>query len=373
MSQEMIKIDGAIGEGGGQVVRIALCLSALYRIPVEIHSIRAGRAKGGLSAQHLKGVELLQEMCNAEVSGAHIGSVSLTFKPGYLQNKKYEFIADTKTAGCICLLIQIALPCALFSSRAATYILKGGTNVPFGPQIEYFKNVFRPLLNRFGADFELDIVRKGYYPKGGGEVHLRVNPVRNLKPIDLLDSGLVNSITGSAYVAGVVNINAAQQMRNDARTTIIEELKKRDIPVPTIDIETYQESRNAAIGNGSGINLMATTDRECIFGGSGLGSGRPGPIPPGKEAAQQLLDPILTDSCVDEHLQDQMIIFMVLAKGTSRVKVGKKELTCHAETAKQIAEIMLGSRGLKFSMEKDDKGSTVLECNGLGLENEFIN
>jgi len=41
---------------GGQVLRVALCLSALYKIPIEIKNIRAGRPKPGLAAQHLKGM-----------------------------------------------------------------------------------------------------------------------------------------------------------------------------------------------------------------------------------------------------------------------------------------------------------------------------
>ena len=373
MSEEVVKLDGSLGEGGGQVLRISLCLSALYRIPVEISNIRAGRPKPGLSAQHLKGVELVKEMCNAEVRGAEIGSTCLTFKPGYLQNKKHEFVADTKTAGCICLLIQIALPCALFSSKAATYILKGGTNVPFGPQIEYFKHVFKPFLQRFGGNLDLNIIRKGYYPQGGGEVHMQVTPIHSLKGIELIDPGTLVDIKGWSYVAGSVNFNEAQRMANDARSSIVQELSKRDITVPQINIETYKEQRNNAVGHGSGINVICTTTTDCIFGGSGLGSRQRAPIPPGVEAANQLLNPILTDSCVDEHLQDQMIILMVLATGPSKVKVGKKELTMHAETAKQVAEIMLGNRGLKFSVNKNETGSYIFECNGLGLTNEYLN
>ncbi|KAL7289861.1 RNA 3'-terminal phosphate cyclase [Trichogramma pretiosum] len=372
MGDEYLKIDGSLGEGGGQVLRVALCLSALYKIPIEIDNIRAGRPKPGLSAQHLKGVELVTKMCNAEVTGAELGSTNLKFKPGSMLHKKHELTADTKTAGCICLLIQVALPCALFASKAGTYILKGGTNVPFGPQIEYFKNVFRPLLKKFGGFFELDILRRGYYPQGGGEVHMRVTPVRNLKAVHLLDPGIPIDVRGWSFVAGSVNIIEAQKMTNDAKTKIIQELKKCDITTPPVEIITYKEPRNSAVGHGSGINIMCKTSRDCVFGGSGLGSKQRTPTPPGIEAANQLLYPILADACVDEHLQDQMIILMVLAKGLSKIRIGKNDLTCHAATAKQVAEIMLGSRGLLFTMNQDTNGSNILECNGLGLQNEFL-
>lgn len=111
----------------------------------------------------ITGVELLKDMCNAEVYGAHIGSTTLEFKPGQLNmDKKHTFFVDTGTAGCICLLAQVALPCALFLPKkdTVTLILKGGTNVPMGPHIEYFTEIFRPLLNKFGADFDFRVITR---------------------------------------------------------------------------------------------------------------------------------------------------------------------------------------------------------------------
>lgn len=174
------------------MLRVALSLSALYGIPIKIKNIRAGRPKPGLAAQHLKGavlcgnsaqcliitydcikyrklilfdiigVELIKEMFNAQVSGGYVGSTCLEFHPGPLNNDKKEFVIDIGTAGCICLLAQVALPCALFfpCRSTVTLILKGGTNVPMGPQIEYLTEVFKPMLKKFGADFDFIIVRR---------------------------------------------------------------------------------------------------------------------------------------------------------------------------------------------------------------------
>ncbi|XP_043481959.1 RNA 3'-terminal phosphate cyclase [Leptopilina heterotoma] len=372
----LLRIDGSLGEGGGQVLRIALSLSALYSIPIEIDGIRAGRPKPGLAAQHLKGVELVKELCNANVTGAHIGSTRLQFRPGPLQGRLKEYIADTKTAGCICLLAQVALPCALFapSSSPINLILKGGTNVPMGPHIEYLTEVFKPILNKFGADFDFSVIKRGYYPAGGGEFHLKIKPVKNLNAITLTDAGYPVKITGWSYVAGVVPLNEGHKMANNAKVVMTQGLSKRDITVPPTDILVYKEDREAAVGHGSGINIVCTTSTGCIFGGSGLGSKKEQTCP-GTEAANQILKPILSNSCVDEHSQDQIIILMALAKGTSRINIGKRELTCHTETAMKIAEIMLGDKGLRFNVFKsDDKNddSYILECNGVGLVNEFL-
>lgn len=108
------------------------------------------------------GVELVKELCNANVTGAHIGSTRLQFRPGPLQGKLKEYTADTKTAGCICLLAQVSLPCVLFapSSSPINLIFKGGTNVPMGPHIEYLTEVFKPILNKFGADFDFSVIKR---------------------------------------------------------------------------------------------------------------------------------------------------------------------------------------------------------------------
>ena len=103
----------------------------------------------------------MRDICNAEVQGDHMGSTVLEFKPGQLNaNKKHTFLVDTGTAGCICLLAQVALPCALFLPQKVTLIFKGGTNVPMGPHIEYFTEIFKPLLNKFGADFDFRVVTR---------------------------------------------------------------------------------------------------------------------------------------------------------------------------------------------------------------------
>lgn len=102
-------------------------------------------------------------MCNADVHGAYIGSTLLEFKPGQLNEKRNNtFLIDTGTAGCICLLAQVALPCALFFPQRdmVTLILKGGTNVPMGPHIEYLTEVLKPLLNKFGADFDFRVITR---------------------------------------------------------------------------------------------------------------------------------------------------------------------------------------------------------------------
>ena len=59
--KRMIALDGAQGEGGGQILRSALSLSMITGQPFTITSSRAGRAKPGLLRQHLTAVKAAAE------------------------------------------------------------------------------------------------------------------------------------------------------------------------------------------------------------------------------------------------------------------------------------------------------------------------
>jgi RNA 3'-terminal phosphate cyclase (ATP) len=163
-SNEILELDGSYLEGGGQILRITTALSVLFKKPIRITNIRAGRKNGGLKAQHLTGVELLANISKANLTGACLNSTEITFVPDVINSGRY--MADTKTAGSICLLIQNSLPVLIFASETCELDLRGGTNAENAPQIDYFQSVFAPIAAKFGIDVNLQILRRGYYPRG---------------------------------------------------------------------------------------------------------------------------------------------------------------------------------------------------------------
>ena len=185
--EELIMIDGSRGEGGGQVLRTSLTLSAVTGRPVRIEKIRAGREKPGLKRQHLTCVRAVAEICGAKVSEVEVGSGELEFVPGAIKGGDYRF--DVGTAGSVTLVAQTVLPVLLKADTPSTVTITGGTHVPFAPIWEFFAETYLPELRRMGARVEAELDTCGFYPAAGGVVKLRVWPFDAAKSYSFTDLG----------------------------------------------------------------------------------------------------------------------------------------------------------------------------------------
>ncbi|KAK7023839.1 RNA 3'-terminal phosphate cyclase [Favolaschia claudopus] len=359
---QTLVIDGSTLEGGGQILRNSIALSALLCKSINITNIRGRRKPPGLKNQHRTGIELAAQIASAGLTGATNGSSSVSFEPTKILPGDY--VADSVTAGATTLLLQISLPILLFAASAApsTLTLKGGTNATMAPQVDYIQKIFLPFARRhFGLKVDVEVRRRGYFPKGGGEVHVTVFPGVDAKltAASVLERGAVTRIGGIAHVAGLP-AHLAKTMADSAIACLAASGFSTDVPV---EISSTREKNDNTVGAGSGIVLWAELSGGGIIGGSAVGSKQKDASAVGKAAADELIKGLEADGCVDEWLEDQIIILMALAEGTSEVRCGKRGLTLHTRTAIWVAEQLTDAR---FEITAEDSGHTIVRCRGIG-------
>ena len=369
----MLRIDGSLGEGGGQILRNSISFAAILQKDVVIYNIRAGRSQPGLRAQHATGLALVADICGGRLTGTSIGSTEIQYEasssssaaasssqPAMTDSSNNKLLLRTilgevATAGSICLLLQAALPCALFHQSPCQLVLKGGTNAAMAPQYDYWEHVFWPTLqkqcNLPKTQVQAQVVTRGYYPRGGGEVHVGVEPLQTpLTPIRLTDRGQVHRIYIRSFHAGKLPRGLAEAMAKAAQKTLVEKLQVSPLPPINVDIVTEAQ----AVGSGLGILIVAETTTGCLLAGSALSTPKKKAKQVGIEAAEELLSTLHSGGCVDEWLQDQLILFMALADGVSEIHTGS--LTQHTQTAIWIAEKLSGAR---FQVCRLDDNSIV--------------
>lgn len=301
----MLKIDGSCLEGGGQVVRSAVALSALTGIPVEITRIRENRNKPGLGYQHCAAVRAAACACRGRIEGNEPGSSRLSFIPDSIRNA--ECSVDVGTAGSIPLVVQAWLPVAL--AEGGVLEVHGGTEVPASPTVDYLEKVLIPALGSVGGGITVTVIRRGYYPVGGGLVRVRVEPA-DPAPLSIQKGGA----TGIRSCSSGLPPHVAERQASHALQLLGRTLGQ-DILV--------EIQRSSGLGKGSSCTAW--------YGAKGASSlGRPG-LPAesvGETAAMELLREIRGPGEVDSHLSDQLLIYLARYGGSYTAS----EYTLHART-----------------------------------------
>ncbi len=304
----MIEIDGSFGEGGGQIVRTAVALSAVTGEPVRITRIREGRKNPGLSPQHVTAILALAKVTNARIEGAKPRSQEITFRPGEVRGGEREI--DIGTAGSITLLIQCFLPALVFADSPATLTVRGGTDVKWSPTIDYLSRVALPAFAEFGVQSRLSCERRGYYPRGGGLATLEVVPGK-LKRADLLavEPGPVEGISHSS--------NLPEHVAKRQAEAAAEVLKGSGFDAK-ISCET-----NTLPSTGSGITLWSGRRGASALGERGLPAEKVG-----ASAAEEMAAELRSKAAVDRYLADQLVPYLALAGGSYTAP----EVSRHAST-----------------------------------------
>jgi RNA 3'-phosphate cyclase len=352
----MIEIDGSTGEGGGALLRIALALSAVCGSPIRIYNIRAKRDNPGLQHQHLSSVNVMASLCGAKVDGARLNSTELVFEPGRIRGGKYR--VNIGTAGSTTLLLQPVMIASAFADGPVEVEVTGGTDNPKAPPIDYLKNVTVPMLGRFGYSVDVTCVLRGHYPRGGGRVVARMEPVGVLKPLVAVERGRILGIRGVAHCVRLPE-HVARRMAHSASVRLMRE-GYSDVKIKA---EHYPPERDSHLGPGAGITIWAETDTGCILGASALGEpGKPAESV-GTEAADKLIKTLETGCAIDRYLADQLVPYMGIAEGLSEITCA--ELSKHTITNVWLVEKILG---IGFEVRGGEGCSGRLIVRGTGLK-----
>ncbi len=316
----MLIIDGSYGEGGGQILRTSVALACITGQDIKVINIRAKRKNPGLRNQHITALKVAAHLCKAEVTGLHLGSREVVFRPGGISSGTFNF--DVGTAGSVTLILQTALPIMAHSQAPVKLVLKGGTDVPWSPTIDYFREVLAPHLRKMGLSAEIKLLRRGHYPKGGGVVEAYVPyPHGTLNSLRVVKRGRVTSVRGISHAVNLPKHVAIRQMESATRS-----LRNFGYNAP---VEVMVEHRIDGAAPGSGITLWAEAG-EALLGSDALGKKGKRAEDVGYEAGRKLAEDLNTGMALDRYMSDNIVIYLALAEGES--VVGGSKLTAHART-----------------------------------------
>ena len=336
------------------MLRTALTLAALTGRAVEVSNIRAGRKVPGLRPQHLLSALAASKVTSGRVEGARTGSRTMRFIPGpSVRPGDYAFdvAEETGSAGSTALVFQtIALPLA-FAPGPSSVAIKGGTHVAWSPPADYLREVYLPAIAPMGLSFSVEVPLWGFYPIGGGELDVRIDPADPpIRPLSLVERGTLKRASVLSVVSNLPLSIAQRQLaaaRKGLRGLLVDAAGEcREVPGP-----------------GRGTFLFITIEFENIKAGfSALGErGKPAEEV-GAEAARLACAYLDSTGAADPHLADQLALPMALARGMSTLTT--TEITGHLLTNIDIIKAFLD---VEFAVTGRAGGPGAVQVDGAGF------
>ncbi|MFX1320259.1 MAG: RNA 3'-terminal phosphate cyclase [Promethearchaeota archaeon] len=328
---DFLEINGAMGEGGGAILRLGAGFSILFNQPIRIKNIRANRPKPGLRTQHMLGLKTLSELTSSTLSECHVGTKKVTLIPNKKIKDKIQ--VNINTAASLGLLLQpIQISClALNKPEKIELILNGGgTFGKWAPSLTYLQEVTYQIFNNSGLKIDIDIDQHGFYPKGGAKVKCVIYPPTNkIKPINLIDLGNLENINGEIILTNQLK---KSNINERIKRTIEQQVRK------SIKLETNIKYKFVnSYSPGVGLFLWAHSDTGAIIStGTILGEKQITSEKLGTIAANEILKYIKNEIPVDNFLSDQLIPLMAYCSGASKIKV--LEITNHTKTNLELIQ-----------------------------------
>ncbi len=322
----MIELDGATGEGGGQILRSALTLSMITGRAFRITAIRANRSKPGLMRQHLVAVQAAAKISGASLSGAELGSQTLEFIPGAIKAGNYDFAIGS--AGSCTLVLQTLILALLHADGPSTIRISGGTHNPMAPPAQFLQRAYCPLLKKMGAQVDIELLRSGFYPAGGGVLVATIAPCAGLTPLVLLERGERQGAYAESFIAAIPLAVAQRELEciGAGMGWEGEQLRIRGLPTE----------------QGPGNALLLTLEHEHVsdvftaFGEKSVSSETVA-----KKVLKEARSYIASGAAVGEHLADQLMLPMALAgSGAFTTDVMSQHSVTNAEVISRFLPVV---------------------------------
>ncbi|KAI6710436.1 hypothetical protein JHW43_007044 [Diplocarpon mali] len=328
--KKVLTLDGRTGEGGGQVVRIAVALAALTGTPIRINNVRGNRAANqrgdGLRAQHVACIKCLADATEAEVTDCFVGSKAFGFKtklpPEAIKSRNIRVQMDSVAS--ILLVFQATLPFFLFAGdehgSPITLTIQGGTNVSFSLSFEYLDQVLLPALERFGIKVDRQLENRGWShgTRQIGSAKFVITPL-------ILGQSLKEPMWPEKR-GDIVRIDVSLLIPTQVQGPLTRLLELQlDLIFPGAEVnfrlveDSKHNARNYAL-------LVAHTStglrfgRDWLYGGKTRGkSAEDLATEIASQVTKELDAEVRKGGVVDEYLQDQLVVFQALASGTSSI------------------------------------------------------
>lgn len=328
----MIELDGAAGEGGGQILRSALALSMCTGQPMKVRRIRARRPKPGLMRQHLACVNAAVAISGARAEGAELASQELTFEPGPVRPGEYSF--NVGTAGSCSLVLQTVLPPLMLAGSPSRLVLGGGTHNPMAPPLHFLQRCFVPLLRRLGVGLALELRRLGFYPAGGGEFSASITPPgAGLEPFELPERGALVEAYAECLAPALPPRVAHREL----------ETLGQAMGWSAAQLRAPAVRQNEGPGNALMVTMVHEHVGEVVtaFGAKGVTSEAVA-----HAAAREARSYQAATGALGQHLADQWMLPLALAVASRKASASFTctEITDHASTNMAVIEAFLPVR-----------------------------
>lgn len=339
---EPVRIDGSQGEGGGQILRTAVSLSAILQRPVEVTGIRAKRPNPGLRPSHLASIKVIGDLFSAGVENLQVGAEWVRFVPKKFAGSSYKI--DIGTAGSIPLTLMTVIPAVSLSGNSLEIEITGGTDVKASPTIDYLRYIVSEAYRSAGIKFAIDVQKRGYYPKGGGIVKAAIEPCAKPSATEFLN--------GRAVAPKITSV-CSQLPKHVAERQISAALLA--LEKSGVKCTSYAASFESAASPGTSILVYSVSDLGGPYvGGDSIGEIGKRAEQVGQEAASRYLEGMLAGAAVDPFLSDMLVLPFCLASGVSRYKTSR--VTEHLRTNLAVAKQMTGC---KYEIQASENSHVV--------------